>query len=97
MIERLPPLNALRALDTAGGHLSLTRGPAGQLDMGATEFGSSDEEAATMALKRPRVEADLLLAIDIQKGSDSGRDCTVADVMQAMTRPVNPTRLKRDR
>ena len=90
MIERLPPLNALRALDTAGGHLSLTRGPAGQLDMGAAEFGSSGEEAATMALKRQRAEADLLLAIDIQKGFGSGDDCTVADIKQAMTRPGIP-------
>ncbi len=65
--------------------------------MGATEFGLSGEEAATMALKMPRVGADLLLAIDIQKGSDSGRDCTVADIKQAMTRPGIPNRLKRDR
>ena len=65
--------------------------------MGATEFGLSGEEAATMALKRPRVEADLLLAIDIQKGLDSGRNCTVADIRQAMTRPGTPTRLESDR
>ena len=65
--------------------------------MGTTEFGLSGEEAATMALKRPRVEADLLLAIDIQKGFDSGSDCAAADIKQAMTRPGIPTRLKIDR
>ena len=65
--------------------------------MGATEFGLSGEEAATMALKRPRVEADLLLAIDIQKGFDSGGDCTVADIKQTMTRPGISNRLKSDR
>ena len=65
--------------------------------MGATEFGLSGEEAATMALKRPRAEADLLLAIDIRKGLDSGGCCTVADIKQAMIRPGVPTRLKSDR
>ncbi len=50
-----------------------------------------------MALKKPRVEADLLLAIDIRKGLDSDGDCTAADIRQTMTRPGNPTRLKSDR
>ena len=52
---------------------------------------------ATMALKRLRVEADLLLAIDIRKGLATGGDCTVADIKQAMTQPGIPTRLKRNR
>ena len=50
-----------------------------------------------MALKRPRAEADLLLAIDIRKGLDSGGCCTVADIKQAMIRPGVPTRRKSDR
>ena len=58
--------------------------------MEAAEFGLSGEEAATMALKRPRVGADLLLAIDIQKGFGSGDDCTVAGIKQAMIRPGIP-------
>ncbi|MCE2519916.1 MAG: hypothetical protein J4G15_08840 [Alphaproteobacteria bacterium] len=50
-----------------------------------------------MALKRPRVEADLLLVIEVQNDSCPGGDCTVADIKQAMTRPGIPTRPESER
>ena len=39
------------------------------------------------------MEADLLLAIDMRKDLDSGDDCTVADIEQAMIRAGIPNRL----
>ncbi len=71
--------------------------PGRRLDIGAIESGSSGQEAATMALKRPRVEADLLLVIEVQNDSCPGGDCTVADIKQAMTPPGIPTRLESER
>ena len=50
-----------------------------------------------MALKRPRVEADLLLVIEVQNDFCPGGDCTVTDIKQAMTRPGIPTRPESER
>ncbi len=50
-----------------------------------------------MALRRPRVEADLLLVIDVQNDSCPGGDSKVADIKRTMTRPGIPNRLETQR
>lgn len=50
-----------------------------------------------MALRRPRVEADLLLVIVVQSDSCPGGDLEVADIKLAMTRSRTPNRLETER